>query len=208
MRSRHPTPDTTVMTFGVLLLGFGLGFVFVIPPGPLAVTLVEVGVRQGRRAGARSGAGIAAGDFTVGCAAGLLVVSGNVLPAGTFATVQLGSSIVLIGLGVAMLLRPSSVESAASSIRRPARAFFALTVLTPTVFGAWIAIIAALPFADDLSAIASFVTGAGVASATYHIALGSAAGEFGRHLRGSAMTWITRSGGVLFSALGIVMLAA
>ena len=59
------------MTFGVLLLGFGLGFVFVIPPGPLAVTLVEVGVRQGRRAGARSGAGIAAGDFTVGCAAGL-----------------------------------------------------------------------------------------------------------------------------------------
>lgn len=196
------------MTIGVLLLGFALGFLFVIPPGPLAVTLVEVGVSQGRSAGARSGFGIAAGDLAVGSAAGVVVVSGGALPAGAFETVQVVSAVVLIGLGVAMLVRPTAVETVAGAIQRPARAFFLLTVLTPTVFGAWIAIIAALPFADDLTAIGTFVIGAGVASALYHVGLGSAAGEFGRHLRGSVMTWIARAGGVLFAALGAVMLIA
>ena len=195
------------MTFGVLVLGFALGFLFVIPPGPLAVTLVEVGVSQGRVAGARSGFGIAAGDLAVGSAAGLVVVSGGALPAGAFETVQVVSAIVLIALGVTMLLRPAAVEAVAGAIQRPARAFFALTVLTPTVFGAWIAIIAALPFADDLTAIGTFVIGAGIASALYHVALGSAAGEFGRHLSGVVMTRIARTGGVLFAALGAVMLA-
>lgn len=195
------------MTFGVLVLGFALGFLFVIPPGPLAVTLVEVGVSQGRVAGARSGFGIAAGDLAVGSAAGLVVVSGGALPAGAFETVQVVSAIVLIALGVTMLLRPAAVEAVAGAIQRPARAFFALTVLTPTVFGAWIAIIAALPFADDLTAIGTFVIGAGIASALYHVALGSAAGEFGRHLSGVVMTRVARTGGVLFAALGAVMLA-
>ena len=195
------------MTLGVLVLGFALGFLFVIPPGPLAVTLVEVGVSQGRVAGARSGFGIAAGDLAVGSAAGLVVVSGGALPAGAFETVQVVSAIVLIALGVTMLLRPAAVEAVAGAIQRPARAFFALTVLTPTVFGAWIAIIAALPFADDLTAIGTFVIGAGIASALYHVALGSAAGEFGRHLSGVVMTRVARTGGVLFAALGAVMLA-
>ena len=112
------------------------------------------------------------------------------------------SAIVLIALGVTMLLRPAAVEAVAGAIQRPARAFFALTVLTPTVFGAWIAIIAALPFADDLTAIGTFVIGAGIASALYHVALGSAAGEFGRHLSGVVMTRVARTGGVLFAALG------
>lgn len=195
------------MTIGVLLLGFALGFLFVIPPGPLAVTLVEVGVAQGRIAGARSGFGIAAGDLAVGSAAGLLVVSGGALPAGWFETVQIVSALVLIALGLAMLLRPTAVEAVAGAIQRPARAFFVLTVLTPTVFGAWIAIIAALPFADDLTAIGTFVIGAGVASALYHVALGSAAGEFGRYLSGAMMARVARTGGLLFAGLGVVMLA-
>lgn len=208
MRSRRSTRDTAVMTFSMLLLGFGLGLLFVIPPGPLAVTLVEVGATQGRVAGARSGIGIAAGDLAVGGAAGIVVVSGGALPETAFAAVQFVSAIVLIALGVAMALRPSAVESLAGAIHRPARAFFLLTVLTPTVFGAWIAIIAALPFADDFGAIVAFVVGAGVASAAYHVVLGSAAGEFGRHLSGAVMTRITRGGGVLLALLGVAMVAA
>ena len=195
------------MTISILLLGFALGFVFVVPPGPLAVTLVEVGVNQGRGAGARSGFGIAAGDLAVGSAAGLVVVSGGVLPAGLFDAVRVVSAGVLIALGIAMIVRPAAVESLAAAIQRPARAFFWLTVLTPTVFGAWIAIIAALPFADDVSAIGTFVIGAALASALYHVALGSAAGEFGRHLRSSVMTRVAQTGGVVFAALGVMALA-
>jgi len=196
------------MTISVLLLGFGLGLLFVIPPGPVAVTLVEVGVNQGRLVGARSGAGIAAGDLAVGSAAGLVVVSGGALPAAAFDIVQLVSAGVLIALGAFMVVRPSVVESVAHAITRPARAFFALTVLTPTVFGAWIAMIAALPFADDLSAIATFVVGAGAASAIYHVTLGSAAGTFGGRLSGRPMQRVARAGGLLFAGLGVAMLAA
>ena len=196
------------MAFSILLLGFGLGLLFVLPPGPLAVTLVEVGVSQGRLVGARSGAGIAVGDLTVGAAAGAVVVSGGALPAAAFETIQLVSAGVLIALGAFMVIRPGAVESVAHAIHRPGRAFFALTVLTPTVFGAWIAMIAALPFADDLSAIATFVVGAGAASAIYHVALGSAAGRFGGHLSGRPMQHVARAGGMLFAGLGVAMLAA
>ena len=196
------------MTFGILALGFGLGLLFVLPPGPLAVTLVEVGVAQGRTAGLRSGFGIAAGDLAVGGTAGVVAAAGGVLPSSVFSTLQTGSAIVLVALGAVMIVRPSSVEALAHAIHRPARTFFLLTLLTPTVFGAWLAIIVALPFSNDLSAIATFVVGAGLASAVYHGALGSAAGEFGRHLRGSAMARIAQGGGVLFALLGGVMLAA
>ncbi|MEM9203297.1 MAG: LysE family transporter [Actinomycetota bacterium] len=194
------------MTFSLVLLGFALNLLFVLPPGPLAVTLVEVGVSQGRAAGARSGIGIAAGDLAVGSAAGLLVVSGGVLPDGAFGTVQVVSAVALIAIGVAMAVRPSTVESVAGAIQRPVRAFFLLTVLTPTVFGAWIAIITALPFADDFDAILAFVIGAGIASAAYHVALGSAAGEVGRHVSGPVMIRVAQAGGVLFAGVGVLML--
>ena len=105
------------MTFSILLLGFGVGLLFVLPPGPLAITLVEVGVSRGRVAGARSGFGIAAGDLAVGSAAGVVVVSGGALPDSAFATIQSVSALVLIALGIAMVLRPTAVESLAAKHR-------------------------------------------------------------------------------------------
>lgn len=194
------------MTFSILFLGFGLGLLFVIPPGPIAVTLVEVGVGQGRAAGARSGIGIAAGDMAAGAAAGLVVASGGVLPAGVFHWAQVVSAIVLVALGVAMFVKPSAVESFADAIQRPGRTFFLLTSLTPTVFGSWLAIIAALPFADHLPSTALFLLGAGGASAIYHVALGSAAGAFGHHVSSLVMTKVARAGGLAFAGLGVAML--
>ena len=194
------------MTFGILFLGFGLGLLFVIPPGPIAVTLVEVSVGQGRSAGARSGIGIAAGDTVAGAAAGLVVASGGVLPVAVFDWAQVVSAIVLVGLGVLMTARPTAVESFADAIQRPGRTFFLLTSLTPTVFGSWLAIIAALPFAGHLPSTALFLLGAGGASAIYHVALGSAAGTFGHHVSGSAMAKVTRFGGMAFTGLGLAML--
>ena len=193
------------MTFGILFLGFGLGLLFVIPPGPIAVTLVEVGVNQGRSAGARSGMGIAAGDTVSGGLAGVTVASGGMLPTAVFDGVRITSAIVLIGLGAIMIGRPGTVESMAAAITRPARTFFFLTALTPTVFGAWLAILAAMPFAHHLPSSAAFVVGSGGASAMYHVALGSAAGEFGHRLSGVALVRITQLGGAAFAGLGLTM---
>lgn len=194
------------MSFGILFLGFGLGLLFVIPPGPIAVTLLEVSVGQGRAAGARSGVGIAAGDTVAGATAGLVVASGGALPDAVFAAAQAVSAVALVGLGLAMVARPAAVESFAQAIHRPGRTFFFLTVLTPTVFGSWLAIIAALPFAGHLTATALFLLGAGGASAIYHVALGSAAGTFGHRLTGGAMARLAQVGGCAFAGLGTAML--
>ena len=116
-------------------------------------------------------------------------------------------SISLAVLFVAvMVARPAAVESFADAIQRPGRTFFLLTSLTPTVFGSWLAIIAALPFAGHLPSTALFLLGAGGASAMYHVALGSAAGTFGHHVTGSVMAKVTRAGGLAFAALGVAML--
>lgn len=194
------------MTFGILFLGFGLGLLFVIPPGPIAVTLVEVSVGQGRSAGARSGIGIAAGDTVAGAAAGLVVASGGVLPVAVFEWAQVVSAVVLVVLGFLMVIRPDAVESFAETIHRPGRTFFLLTALTPTVFGSWLAILAALPFAGHLPSTALFLLGAGGASALYHVALGSAAGTFGHRVSSPVMTRIARAGGLAFAGLGAAML--
>ncbi|MEM7143076.1 MAG: LysE family transporter [Actinomycetota bacterium] len=195
------------MTFGVLLLGFVLGLLFVAPPGPVAVTLVEIGVTQGRRAGVRSAIGIAAGDVVVAAAAAILIGAGGAVSDDLMAGVRMFSSIALLGVGALLLTRPATVEAVAGSIRRPGRALFAMTVLTPTVFAAWVTMIAALPFATDAAAITGFIVGLALASMLWHGVIGALAAELGRRVHGPAMQWIARGGGVAMVALGLATLA-
>ncbi|MEO0492761.1 MAG: LysE family transporter [Actinomycetota bacterium] len=194
------------MTFSMLLLGFGVGLLVIVPPGPLSVTLLEIGVTQGRSAGVRSGAGIAAGDMVTGTLAATIVVAGGILPDAMFAGVRVASATILIGLGLVLLVRPTTVEAVAGALQRPARALFLMTVLTPTVLGAWIAMLAALPFSQDPGQVAMFVVGVCVASTLWHTALGSLAAEFGHLLRG-ATARIARAGGLTMIGFGIAGIA-
>ncbi|MEM8924044.1 MAG: LysE family transporter [Actinomycetota bacterium] len=196
------------MTLQFLLLGFGVGLLTMMPPGPVTMTLIEVGVAQGRHRGAQGAVGVAAGDLVTGLAASSIVLLGaSTLPGPTFAVLQAVSAVLLIVFGAALVLRPSAVRRLALGLQHPARALFMITTLTPTVLGAWVVIIGAMPFADQGSALVQFVLGAAVASLVWHTLLGSAAGELGHRLTEQRLAEVTMAGGVALAAFGGFMLA-
>lgn len=185
------------MSFQILLLGVTVGLVAVLPPGPVSISLIEVGVQQGRVGGVRGALGIAGGDILVASLAAGVVLLGGSLPESVFDAARLLSSVVLIGLGLAFIVQPAVTQGFARSIRHPARTFFWLTALTPTVFGAWLVLIAAMPFSDQPGPVIAFVIGGMVASLTYHLLLGSAAGGVGKRLPEASLQRLSRLGGCL-----------
>jgi len=206
MLSRSQTLDTAVMVFSVLTFGFAISMVSLLPPGPVTMTLVGVGVSQGRSVGVRSGAGAAAGDTSAAIAAGLLVASGAALPDGVFSAIELFAAALLILVGTTMAIRPGGIARFAGSVTRPTRTFFALAAFTPTVFAAWVAIMSALPFDTTNANLASFLVGAFFASAVYHVTVGTAAGTVGPRLTDQFVATMTRASGCVFGALGLYVL--
>lgn len=194
------------MSAQILLLGFTIGLISIVPPGPVTMTLIEVGAAQGRQRGARGGLGVAAGEVVAAGAAGALVLAGTTLPPAMFSGLQLISSLVLLGIGVMLVTQPAALHTLAVGITHPARALFLLTALTPTVLGAWVAIIAAMPFADDGGSVLLFLIGAVVASLLWHLLVGSAAGDLGHRVSPQAMQRASRLGGVALVGFGLVTL--
>jgi len=207
MLSRHETLDTTVMVFSVLVFGFAISMISLLPPGPVTMTLVGVGVNQGKSVGVRSGAGAAVGDTSAAVAAGILVASGAALPATVFSAIEIFASGLLILVGAVMAIRPGGVARFAGSVTRPTRTFFALAAFTPTVFAAWVAILSALPFDTNSTNLVSFLVGAFGASLVYHLTVGAAAGVVGPRLTQRFVTNMTRASGTLFAVLGCYVLA-
>lgn len=191
------------MVLQTLILGFGVGLVAVLPPGPVALSLIEVGVQQGRRGAAWGAVGIAGGDSVVATLAAILVVLGGTLPAAFFDGAQLVSAFVVFVPGALLVLRPTVTQGIARSISRPGRTFFLLTALTPSVFGAWLAILAATPFATEPRAVALFLSGAMVASFGYHLVLGAGAGGIGHRVAPQTLLVISRVGGLCMIGFGV-----
>lgn len=191
-----------------LLLGIGLGLVSILPPGPVAIGLVEVGSRRGPAAALRGGLGVAGGDFCVVWVALAIIGAGSTLPPWAFSASQMLAAAVLIILGVSLLARPERCTAVVERIERPGRAFFLITSLTPTVLGAWVALLAAMPFATDLGALVRFALGAVAASLLYHPLLGLAIGQFGRRADERQRRVLTRLGGIATVTMGAVAMVA
>lgn len=190
-----------------LLLGIAVGFASIVPPGPVTMTLLQLGSRHGRKPALRGAFGIACGDFTVVWLAIAIVAAGSTLPAAAFLATQLLAAALLVGLGLAMLARPDSCAAVVDRIERPGRAFFLITSLTPTVLGAWIALLAAMPFADDLAMLVRFALGAVIASFLWHPVLAVAASRLGDQ-QASRQQLLSRTGGVVMIAMGLVAIAS
>lgn len=179
----EPMYAPVLSTIELVMLGMGIGLVSLLPPGPVTLTLVELGTARGPRVGARAGMAVAAGDLTVGAAAVATLALTTRLPATLFVALQVLSAAILVVLGVTLILRPGVAQTVAGTIAHPARSMFVLCTLTPSVFGAWIALLGAMPFATNIGALATFTGGVILASLIWHLGLGSAAGA----LRG----WVT-----------------
>jgi threonine/homoserine/homoserine lactone efflux protein len=190
-----------------LLLGIAIGFVSIVPPGPVTVTLLQLGARHGRTPALRGALGIAFGDLTVVWLALAIVAAGSTLPPAALLATQVLAAALLIGLGLAMLARPGSCAAVVDRIERPARAFFLITSLTPTVLGAWIALLAAMPFADDVGTLVRFALGAVIASFLWHPVLALMASRLNDQ-RTHTQQRLARTGGFAMVAMGVFAAAS
>ncbi len=195
--------------FELLIFGVFLGFLAVVPPGPISLTLVEIGSTHGRRSGVRAGLGVAAAEAAIAVTAVLIVAGlGQVLPELALLGVQLLSALMLLVVGIALLLRPGFCQSLIVGITRPGLTMFAITVATPSVLGSWVALLAALPVSDSLQQLALVGAGGAAASLAWHLALGAGSGSVGQRLSGPHRVIMTRAGGITMLALGLIALVA
>lgn len=191
----------------LVLLGIGLGLLTLIPPGPVSLTLVQVGIRSGRRSALHGALGVAGGDTVLGVTAAGLVGLGSALPHWVFGACQVVAALILVALGAAVARRPALGTAGVDRIHRPGRALFLITSLTPTALGAWIALLAAMPFAQNVSELGLFVVGVIVASALWHPVLGALAATAAPRLTSRAQTRLTRAGGITMAGLGLSLAA-
>lgn len=189
--------------YELLLLGGFIGLLSLLPPGPVNVTLVEVGAAHGRRNGVRAGLGVASGEALLAAAAVALIAAGANLPGVVFTSVQLVSGLTLAMMGLALIAKPHVGAELAVRLSRPFTSMFAISVLTPSVFGAWLALLAAMPFADNSRELSIFCAGAIIASVLWHAFLGGAAGTIAPLLRPVVRIVVTRAGGVAMTTFGL-----
>ena len=186
-----------------LALGLLLGIASVSAPGPITLGLIQVTSSQGRSRGSQAGFGIAGGDFAMMLAALTLIAAGGSLPPVVFTTIQLISIAYLLFVGSALLLRPTACADLASSIAKPAKAFFLATTLNPSVFGTWLAVLIAMPFSNNLNELTLFAAGASLASLVWFQILSSGVGAFSNRLSDTMMINLSRAGGVFTLGLGV-----
>jgi len=190
----------------LVILGVGIGLLTLLPPGPVTLALVQVGARHGRGYALRGAVGIASGDMVLGAAAVAIVGLGAAMPARAFVAAQVLAAALLLGLGALLLARPAMAAASVDRIRRPGRAMFLLTSFTPTALGAWVALLAAMPFAGDPRELGLFALGVIVASWLWHPLLGTVASALGDRLDDRGQVRLSRTGGLIMAAIGALLL--
>ena len=187
----------------IVLLGLGIGMLSLIAPGPVNLSLIQIGARRGRRPALQGAVGVLGGDSLLGAVAVLLIAAGSALPATAFSAAQVGAAALLVLLGMALALRPAAVATSIDRMQRPMRAFFLLTSLTPTALAGWVTMLAAMPFASDIAQLAMFTLGVLIASSIWHPVLGVASSAVGARLSESGQLVLSRAGGAAMAVLGI-----
>lgn len=191
----------------ILLLGIGIGLLTLIPPGPISLTLLQVGARHGHKPALRGALGVFSGDCVLGIAAVAIVGMGTAMPSTVFAAAQACSAAILVALGAVLLIKPNLASDSVDRIKRPGRTLFLLTSFTPTALGAWIALLAAMPFAGDVNQLGRFAVGVAIASLLWHPLLGAFASSLGARLTDQGQVRLSQIGGLTMGALGLALVA-
>jgi len=172
------------MTAALLIRGMVIGFSIAAPVGPIGVLCIRRTLADGRAAGLATGLGAATADAIYGCVAafGLRVVTHALLGAGVWIRVIGGTFLAFLGLRT--VLSPPRDEAAQARVGARGlfgayASTFALTLTNPMTILSFLAVFAALGLGTthpEPLAAATLVLGV---------------------FAGSALWWITLSGGVM-----------
>jgi arginine exporter protein ArgO len=202
------------LTLELFVQGLLAGYGIAIPIGPIAILIIELGIRRGFSVAFFAGAGAASADLiyaTLASVGGTFLVSVLRPYARTIHTV---SALVLIALGLWLLYmslrnRGRKIADSRVSTRSGAYSFvFGLTLLNPLTIAYFTALILSLrsSIASSPESVVSFVSGAFLASLSWQSFVASVGG-FGHERLSPNLRLITFAfGNSIIILMGVLLL--
>jgi arginine exporter protein ArgO len=200
---------------GSFVTGVVAGYGLAIPVGPIAVLIVQTGIRCGWACGASAGAGAAFADLTFAVAA----VLGGAAIASLIESVEdvfrVFSALVLVAVAVSVFRasRRTRLDVEPTTMRRGEIAgtfakFFGLTIVNPPTVLYFTAFIVGLGLTDDLSTAqgAAFAAGAFLSSLSWQLLLATTGAVAGTRLPPSAQRITGTAGSLIVLAMAAVIL--
>jgi threonine/homoserine/homoserine lactone efflux protein len=203
------------LSLDALLSGMIAGYGIAIPVGPIAILIIEIGLRRGFRVAFSAGAGAASADLiyaTIAALAGTFLVS--VLT--PFASIlRVGSALGLIAIGAWLLYhgrnRPdltNGPQLRATNCPQTYGMFLGLTLLNPVTVTYFTTLILGMRADSSQSSVSAilFVSGAFLASLSWQSLLASISGIAHKRLPAKIQTATFTIGNLVVMALGVAIL--
>jgi len=203
------------LSLDAFLSGIIAGYGIAIPVGPIAILILELGLRRGFRVSFSAGAGAASADLiyaTIAALAGTFLVS--VLA--PFATIlRVGSALGLIAIGAWLLYhgrnlsdRTREPQLGATSCPQTYGMFLGLTLLNPVTVTYFTTLILGMRADSSQSSVKAifFITGAFLASLSWQSLLASISGLAHKRLPVKIQAATFAIGNFLIIALGFAIL--
>jgi threonine/homoserine/homoserine lactone efflux protein len=197
------------MNLTLFLRGLLIGFSIAAPVGPIGVLCIRRTLAEGRAAGFVSGLGAATADAFYGCIAafGLTAVSSLLVGQSLWLRLIGGAFLCYLGLRT-FLARPAS-EAAQVSNRSGLLGAYAstllLTLTNPATILSFVAVFAGIGVASgDWGEAATTVVGVFTGSALWWLTLSGGVGLLHDKVRPGAMGWVNRLSGVVIASFGLI----
>jgi len=203
------------LSLEAFLSGVVAGYGIAIPIGPIAILILELGLRRGFWIAFCAGAGAASADLiyaTIAVVAGTFLVS--VLA--PFASIlRIASALVLIAMGALLLLHGRSVSGrtqgprlGAASCMQTYGMVLGLTLLNPVTVAYFTTLILGMRADSPQSSVAAvlFVSGAFLASLSWQSFLASLSGIAHKHLPAKLQVATSAIGNLVIMAFGVAIL--
>ena len=197
------------------LTGALAGYGIAIPVGPIAVLIVQVGIRCGWACAASAAAGAAAADLTFA----VIAVAGGAAIGGLIESVEgpfrVISALVLVLMAVSVYRssrRPLDADPAPVANPREYAAtfgkFLGLTIVNPPTVIYFAAFVVGMGLADDLSTgqALAFVAGAFLASLSWQLVLATTGAAAGSRLPPAAQSLTGVIGSLIVAGMAVAIL--
>lgn len=192
------------------LAGYGIA----IPVGPIAVLLVQTGIRCGWACAASGAVGAAAADLTFA----VVAVVGGAAIAGLIESVEgafrVVSALVLVAMAVSVYRSSRRIAAAGDpgvtdSTRHAATfaKFYGLTIINPPTVAYFLAFIIGLGIAEDLSPVhaVAFVLGAFLSSLSWQLVLATTGAVAGHRLSAGAQRAAGLAGSLIVAGMAVAI---
>ena len=203
------------LTPDAFLSGIIAGYGIAIPVGPIAILILELGLRRGFRIALSAGAGAASADLiyaTIAAVAGTFLVS--VLAPFAF-ILRVGSALGLIAMGAWLLYhgrnlsdRTHTPRSEATDCPRTYGMVLGLTLLNPVTVTYFTTLILGMGADSSQSSVNAvlFVSGAFLASLSWQSLLASISGIAHKRLPANVQVVTFAIGNLVIMGLGVAIL--